>query len=117
MGGGWDALGGYGGWEEAVAGVGGNEGLVKGEAPFRAKGIWGGCLGSIAPGCEGGARPAQNGHGRDNVAVWPRGSARVLRLSLEGAARIECAIKMGVVMRVGSGRVGEVIATGAVMGM
>ena len=37
-----------------VAGAGGKEGLLNGEAPFREKGCWGGCLGSIAPGAEGG---------------------------------------------------------------
>ena len=42
-----------------MAGADGNEGLLKGEAPFREKGCWGGCLGSIAPGAEGG--PENNG--------------------------------------------------------
>ncbi len=37
-----------------MAGADGNEGLLKGEAPFREKGCWGGCLGSMAPGAEGG---------------------------------------------------------------
>lgn len=38
------------------AGAGGKEGLLNGEAPFREKGCWGGCLGSIAAGAEDGPR-------------------------------------------------------------
>lgn len=38
VGGACDAPGGYGGCEAAVAVVGGNDGLLNGEAPFREKG-------------------------------------------------------------------------------
>ena len=44
-----DAAGEYGGCEVAVPWAGGNEGRLKGEAPFRENGCCGGCLGSIAP--------------------------------------------------------------------